>query len=45
MQGLSRLISKDMLANMPYLAGITLNLRVVLICGGGNVWSRRGCLR
>jgi len=30
MQGLSRLISKDMLANMPYLAGISLNLRVVL---------------
>jgi macrolide transport system ATP-binding/permease protein len=30
MQGLSRLISKDMLANMPYLAGINLNLRVVL---------------
>jgi predicted permease len=30
MQGLSRLISKDMLTNMPYLAGINLNLRVVL---------------
>jgi macrolide transport system ATP-binding/permease protein len=30
MQGLSRLISKDMLVNMPYLAGISLNLRVVL---------------
>jgi predicted permease len=30
MQGLSRLISKDMLANMPYLAGISLNLRVVM---------------
>jgi macrolide transport system ATP-binding/permease protein len=30
MQGLSRLISKDMLANMPYLAGINLNLRVAL---------------
>jgi predicted permease len=30
MRGLSRLISKDMLANMPYLAGISLNLRVVL---------------
>jgi len=30
MQGLSRLISKDMLANMPYLAGINLNLRVML---------------
>jgi macrolide transport system ATP-binding/permease protein len=29
MQGLSRLISKDMLTNMPYLAGINLNLRVV----------------
>ncbi len=30
MQGLSRLMSKDMLASMPYLAGIALNLRVVL---------------
>ncbi len=30
MQGLSRLISKDMLAGMPYLAGINLNPRVVL---------------
>jgi predicted permease len=30
MQGLSRLMSKDMLASMPYLAGINLNLRVVL---------------
>jgi predicted permease len=30
MQGLSRLMSKDMLASMPYLAGINLNLRVML---------------
>ncbi len=30
MQGLSRLISKDMLASMPYLAGINLNVRVVM---------------
>jgi macrolide transport system ATP-binding/permease protein len=29
MQALSRLLSKDMLANMPYLAGINLNVRVV----------------
>jgi predicted permease len=30
MQGLSRLMSKDMLASMPYLTGINLNLRVML---------------
>lgn len=34
MQGLLRMISKDMLAYVPYLAGVNMNLHVVLFAAG-----------
>jgi macrolide transport system ATP-binding/permease protein len=39
MQILTRLISKDMMAGMPYLAGLGLNSHVLLFAGGVSVFA------